>query len=420
MKKNKFSIHNLVLFEKILLILFLVFPIAILIGNFPINLIILSISSIFLLFLVLGKVDLDFKNKIFVLLFFFFVTLLINLIFSDNYLLSYPRILKIFFIIFFIFSFKYIIQILHYNKSSIIYKFWSLIFLIITFDLIIEFFIGKNLIGLESLMPGSRLGSFTGKESVIGNYFYGFVLIFLAYFYSQYPNRKYLNLILAFSLIAISFLIGERSNFVKTFIIVIFFSLIIYDIKLKFKLFSILLIFIIGILFLNINKQYKVRYFQQLSKIYKLDGISHFLNTSQYGAHYNVASEIFKRNPVFGVGIKNFRIESFKEEYNNLEHSLNNIRGATHPHQIHYEFLSETGLFGYISFIIFIFLSLYYSIKSYFNKKNIYQLAGILFVISSVIPLLPSGSFFSTYTSSIFWINYAIMVSYINLKKTKF
>ena len=42
---------------------------------------------------------------------------------------------------------------------------------------------------------------------------------------------------------------------------------------------------------------------------------SHFLNTSQYGAHYNVASEIFKRNPVFGVGIKNYRSESVKKIY---------------------------------------------------------------------------------------------------------
>ena len=420
MKKSKLFINKFDSFENILLILFLVFPIAILAGNLLINLITLTISSIFFLFLITGKTNLYFKDKIFILLVFLFITLLINLAFSNNYLLSLPRILKIFFIIFFIFSFKYLLKTLHYEKSDLIYKFWSLIFLVVTFDLIIEFFSGKNVIGLESLMPGSRLGSFTGKESIIGNYFYGFVLIFLAYFYSKFPNKKYLNLFLAFSLIGISFLIGERSNFIKTFIIIILFSFLVYDIKFKFKLLSILLIFIVGLSFLNFNKQYKTRYINQLSEIYKLNGIKQFLKNSQYGAHYNVAYEIFKRNPVFGIGIKNFRIESFKKDYNNLEHSRNDIRGATHPHQIHYEFLSETGLFGYVSFLLFIFLSLYYSIKSYFNEKNIYQLAGILFVISSLVPILPSGSFFSTYTSSIFWINYSIMVAYINIKNIKF
>ena len=57
------------------------------------------------------------------------------------------------------------------------------------------------------------------------------------------------------------------------------------------------------------------------------------------------------------------------------------------------------------------------AIKNYVNTKNMFQLSGILSVISSLIPLIPSGSFFSTYPSSIFWINYALMMSYINFKK---
>jgi len=37
----------------------------------------------------------------------------------------------------------------------------------------------------------------------------------------------------------------------------------------------------------------------------------------------------------------------------------------------------------------------------------------MLFVIVNLIPLLPSGSFFTTYSSGLFWINYAIMVGYV-------
>ena len=110
---------------------------------------------------------------------------------------------------------------------------------------------------------------------------------------------------------------------------------------------------------------------------------------------------------------------NLNDKYENLDHKLNNLRANTHPHQIHYEFLAETGLVGYLSFAIFICLSIYLSIKSYLKTRNLYQLSGMFFVIISLMPLIPSGSFFSTYSSSLFWLNYAIMVSYIS-KETKF
>ena len=153
-----------------------------------------------------------------------------------------------------------------------------------------------------------------------------------------------------------------------------------------------------------------------MKKVFQEGGINYFLDYTQYGAHYNVAYKIFKDNPIFGVGIKNFRIESASKKYDNLKHPSNKVRSATHPHQLHYEFLAETGIFGYLSFLIFIFISLFRSIKSYLLTKNNFQLSSILFVAISILPLLPTGSFLSTYSSSIFWINYAIMMGYINIK----
>ena len=144
------------------------------------------------------------------------------------------------------------------------------------------------------------------------------------------------------------------------------------------------------------------------------NGMSFYLENSIYGAHYNVAKEIFKDNPIFGVGIKNFRIESFSNKYDNLNHKYNKQRGNTHPHQIHYELLSETGLVGYLSFMIFILISLYFFFKSYKKNRNIYQFSGMLFVLINLVPLLPSGSFFSTYSAGLFWINYSIMYGYMS------
>ena len=396
--------------------LFLIFPLSILLGSFAINLNIFIISLIYLLSLIRKKINHDYQDKIFFLLIFFLISLITNLIFSNNISLSYPRVIKFFFVIFFIFSFKYCLLNLSDDQIEKLYKIWSIIFTFIVFDLLIEFLNGKNIIGLKSGMPGARLASFTGKEMVIGNYFYGFVLIFLSYFYNNFSKKKYLNLLLATFFILISFIIGERANFIKTFAIISLFIFFIYDFKLRYKIFSLITLTFILIAFVSSNEKYKLRYFDQVHSLFKKDGISTYLKNSQYGAHYNVANEIFKDNPFFGIGIKNFRIESAKNKYNNLDHIYNNVRAATHPHQLHYEFLSETGLFGYLSFLLFIFLSIYWSIKNYLINKNIYQFSSILFILISLLPLLPSGSFLSTYTSSIFWLNYAIMVGYNDLK----
>ena len=397
-----------------LIVLFSVFPIAILLGNLSINLSIILISLIFLVSLVAKKITFKNQNRTFLLLAFFFISLVINLLFSNNFGLSAPRVIKFIFIIFFITSFKFLIINLRENQINKIYKIWSIIFTIVVIDLIIEFFKGTNIIGLSSVMPGWRLASFTGMESVIGNYFFGFVLIVLAYVYQNITNGKKLNLFLAIFFIIISFIIGERANFIKTFLIITCFIFLVYDFSLRSKIFSLLAFATLTIILLNFNTSYKNRYFSpHLQTLLEKDGLSKYLQTSQYGAQYNVAIEIFKDNPVFGVGIKNYRIENLNSKYNDLKHKENRLRWGTHPHQIHLEILSETGLFGFICFFIFMALSIFFSIKSYLINKNFYQLSGILFILASMLPLLPSGSFLSTYTSSIFWLNYALMIGYI-------
>ena len=86
-------------------ILFLTFPISILVGNFAINLNILIISLNFIYYILKNNIKNIFKDKDFFLLFFFFLSLLVNLIFTNDINLSYPRVIKVFFFIFFIFLF---------------------------------------------------------------------------------------------------------------------------------------------------------------------------------------------------------------------------------------------------------------------------------------------------------------------------
>jgi len=76
---------------------------------------------------------------------------------------------------------------------------------------------------------------------------------------------------------------------------------------------------------------------------------------SNYGSHYKVAYEVYKNNKITGVGLKNYRIEVMKDKYSK--------DSSIHPHQVHFEILSETGLIGYISFLSLFIFNLFYSIN---------------------------------------------------------
>ena len=381
--------------DKTIIILFSIYPISILAGNFFINASILMIGSIFFLKILKKDINLShYKNTLYLLL-FFFLSLVVNLLFTNNILLSYQRVLKFFFIILFIISFKYLI-FNHYQNLKIIYRSWFIIFLIVIFDLSVELITGKNTFGQSAVFLG-RLASFTGEESTIGYYFLGFCLIFLSYVYNQYKNIS-LNIFLAIIFILISFLIGERANFLKTTIAIILFIFFVIQINYKYKILSIILLLLVGYFtFLNLDKHYKWRYFYQIDKIYT-EGVSKYLETSKYGAHKNVAKEIFLDNPFFGVGIKNFRIESANKKYDDLDHKVNHLRVSNHPHDLYYEFLSETGIFGFVCFLIFILYSIVLSLKNYLRFKNNYQFSSIIFIIIAILPIVPTGSFLATFT----------------------
>jgi len=405
--KNKNLNLNL---ENIILFFFLTFPLALILGNLIINLYIIIISTLY----VFTKKESLFKNNTFILLFFFFISLLINLIFTQSFELSYQRVLKFLFVIFFVLSFQHLINL---NKSydKIIFKTWFFILLIVTIDLLIEFYFGHNSLGMKSYMPG-RLAGFFDDELVIGYFYLGFVCFSFGFIYNKNSSNKILIFGLYFFIIFISLIIGERSNLIKLFIGISIMMFLIFEVNFVKKTIISLLIIIISVSFILNNQNYKIRYYEQIKLIFQPSGLDQYLKSSEYGAHYNTAYKMFLNNKLFGVGIKNYRVETFKEEYRSDEYKYSRTSVKTHPHQIHFEFLAETGLFGYSSFLIFILCSLLLSIKSYLKFRNIYQLAAIIFILTSLIPYLPSGSFFSTFNSSIFWLNYAIMMGYVNYK----
>ena len=394
--------------------LILLFPIFLITGNFLVNFFYISISILSVLNF--NKKDDFFRSNIFYLLVFFLIYLSINLLFSINFSNSYPRVIKFLLIILFIkeiFCFNYKKEI-YFEK---IIKFWTILYIIVTIDIVFELIFGFNTLGFKSYLDG-RIASFFGDELVVGTFYHFFSLIILSYFVkNKYPNLLVISLIIA--IISISFMIGERANFIKLFFSILLFSFLILEINLIKKAGLVCLtLLIISIIFYS-NDSLKKRYYNQISIIYSIDGLKKYFKESQYGAHQITAYEIFKDNVLFGVGLKNFREESKKSIYENPDYYKTNQRQSTHPHQIHLEILSELGLLGYIFFLILIFYSIIFSAKNYFIERNPYQISALIYILSCLIPLMPSGSLFSTFFGGIFWFSFGLMISFNKHLKLK-
>ena len=393
--------------------LLIFFPIFLILNN-------LFINFFYVAFALLAILDVKvsqkfYKSYIFYLLIIFLIYLSINLFFSINLSNSFPRFIKFILIIFFIKELQNLVQNKDLSFEKIL-PYWALVFFIVSFDVIFEFLIGFNMLGFSTLMPG-RIASFFGDELVVGGFYHFISLLVLAFFI----NQKFSNtiiLILAILIILISFAIGERANFIKLFLSLFLF--VFFIIKASFfKKIVISLIILVSLSVVTLtNENIKYRYYDQIKVIYSSEGLNKYFKESQYGAHQNAAYKIFKNNLFFGVGLKNFREESKREIYKNDEFKKTDARQATHPHQIHLELLSEIGLLGYLAFFVLILYSIYYSMKNYLINKNIYQFASILFIISNLIPLIPSGSIFSTFNGGIFWFNFALMLSFNKYSKS--
>ena len=383
----------------------LIFPLIIILGNLAINLI--FIISVFSFSLNL-KENLKYYNNLFVkFVFFFFIALLITVFFSTNSINSLPRVIKLLFVIALLIEVLRITHKYNFKIFENIFFLWTIIFIIVLFDCYFEIIFGFNLIGNKSLLS-TRISSFFGEELVVGSFIFCFAIYAISFLIYRKVNTNVIILFLILILIG-SFLIGERSNFIKLFfsiIIIVFTSLNIARFK-KILYFSLLLLSLTFIF--SINEKIQYRYYHEIKIVFENDGLKKYLKESQYGAHQNTAINIFKKYPLFGVGIKNFRNESLKEDYIDESYKSNSRRFATHPHQVHLEFLSETGLFGYIAFLIFIISSIVYSIINNFKKPSLFRQAAILYVIFSLLPVIPSGSFLSTFNSSFFWLSYIVM-----------
>jgi O-antigen ligase len=393
----------------------------ILISLIPITLLISSgaaevtIGILIFSFIILSFLKKDFywlKEKYILLVGIVWLILIINLIFSNNHSLSLNRA---------IFFFRYILMIAcveYYFKNNvkfnIIFFIWLLVLLIVSFDIFIEFFNKKNIFGYSSYDP-SRISSFLGKELKIGHFVLGFSFLCTGfYFEKNYKKSNFFLLtgyaIFFFFILALT-LTGERANTIKGIICFILFIAFSPRKKIKLKKIILIILIVIPISSYFFSDKIRLRYNAIISPIQIL-GIEGAFKKSLHGAHYQTAVQIFKEYPIFGAGNKNFREECSNKKYYNSQYDRIEFRCSTHPHQIYLELLSEHGIVGSLTIIFVIFYFLKESIKIYLRNQNLIHLGSIVFVSTTFIPIIPSGSFFTSWGAIIFWLNFSIMLFY--------
>jgi hypothetical protein len=357
-----------------------------------------------------------FNNDIFYFLFFLWVFLIINTLLNDNFKLNYSRAFGFIRFILLIILLSYFLSYKNFQFKKTIFNIWSIIFIIVSLDLVFEFIYGFNILGNKSPYDG-RLVSFMGDQLKIGHWYLCFSLIALGNFF--HTNKFYFFLFLS---IIISFLIGERANFIRLFLAILF--LIFITRQLSFKNLSFLIV-VFGVIFLIANyagymgkhADFKKRYVDQVVNILKLKSSKKINNNNSYTPMYLNAYYVFKENKLLGVGLGSYAKKSnekYRKSWHPLflpTHKINDyeILGNTHPHQLHLEILATLGLPGYIFISLLLLYFFYKNFYFYKMSRKPINLASFLFILVFFVPLLPTGSFFTTYGAAMFWLNFSLM-----------
>ena len=398
------------------LLLFSFIPVSIIVGSAVSLINILLIDFSFIL-LILYKKDYKFlSNKTVKFIIFLFLYLIFNSIISKDFSMSAHRNFGFirFGILFLAFNYFF------YNKNFIkkVLIVWILILSFVSLDAYIESIFGKNMFGYGEEY-GERIVSFFKDEPIVGGYINGFYLIIIGYLFYIDKNisNKYKYIIFIFSIFFIIAIIltGERSNAIKAvsgFLLFYFFN---DFFKIKQKIISMLLLVFIIVISIAESDYLKVRYkgqfFDKIKNTIEVKKniivTENTIENTLYFELYKSGFSVFKKYPFFGVGNKNYRVETCVA----LSVKDPTYVCNTHPHQIYFEFLAEHGLIGsFILFFIFYFLILS-KLKIILSSKNYIQYGCLIFLITSFIPFIPSGAFFSDYNLTIFWINLSIMYS---------
>ena len=441
--------------------LFAFFPISLIIGNLftNINIVLFCCLSIFHL---KSKI---FNNKVdssVIIIFLFFFIVFFSTIFSffeSVYLVgientNFEKLIKA--ILFFRFFIMLYIVYLLSQEDVINFKYFfivaSFLAFLISADVIFQYFLGYNIIGLPSF--GHHNTSFFGKELIAGGFIQNFSFFSFLFLFYLLRNNKYLNFLsttIAISILGIGILLSWNRMPVVLFLFGLF-LVFLFNKKLRIIVLSSFFILIISLKILtyhDVKIRLSVLSFYEntgtiISKIFKktqteetgvlqesevvqnkikncVRGSSDFCCKPDNALICIVPEQngYSKLHKIIGNGIK-----SFREDCHKILISKKGGLCSNHPHNYYLEILTDLGIIGLISILIIALMFIFFLLKNYksFNVnriENVFLFAAVISLILEVFPLKSSGSVFTTNNATYIILISSIIISYKKLLEGK-
>ena len=400
--------------------LIIIYPLLLLSGPFLPDLFLSLISIFYIVYITIHNGWSEFfekkHNKIFLI---FYIILILSSLFSEYIVYSLKTSALYIRFIFFLNAISFI-----YEKDKNLLKnfcqinFISLI--IVSFDSIFQFYFGYNIIGIES-NNSVRLGSFFGEELIVGSYLsrlFPYLIIYLFFFNKNNSNQIFKFISLIFVGIAI-FLSGERTAFLFYLISIMSFFIIYKNKKLLITI-SLIFLTLSSYIITKDDLLYNRMVNQTINQIYDFKRDKIFFFSKEHTVLSKISIKMFEENKILGVGPKNFRNVCFNDpkKYEFLKAYKPDHYCSTHPHNIFFQFLAETGFVGVVFYLFFLTIIFKTYIKECAKyKKKIKIILLLTSLIISVFPLAPSGQFFNNWLSVHLFLTLGFL---INELKTNF
>jgi len=456
---------------KLVEILFYTFPLWFIIGNLAvsINTLLFIITALFLI--QKKRLPFRFNNSCWLLIVCFLYIFLSTTIqylspgllyewsFIHPGLIKYDPIIKSLLLSRFIILII-VIDVLFFNKILNLKKLFlfSLICTsFVSFDVILQYITGTDIFGYKSFEGNLWNSGPFNDENIAGGYLKNFS--FLSFFYifdtlnKKSLKNSFLIFIIAVHLLA-TFLTGNKMPLV---LLLFGCTLIVLFVKnFRFLMFASLLIFLsFSFILIKNDKSYKETYGRFLNEInvlkllenkkleeessnqkakidqsydiiggkYSTVSVSRdviFLRYSGYNQVYRTSLIMWKEQPLIGFGLKSFRIKCWdilEKDTKKFGVRPQNIACGNHSHNYYLQLLSETGIIGTSLLIIFFIILLknsFYFLRKYSQNLNLEIILLIPIIINiflEIWPLRSSGSFFTNWNATFFWLNVGILLS---------
>ena len=293
----------------------------------------------------------------------------------------------------------------HLSKCLLIIS--TLCLTVVCIDGIYQYFVGSNFFGYKKFNEVSLSGLF-GEEPILGRYIsflYIFTFALINHNLDDSAFRINLSIFLYLICSLTVFLSGERT----ALLYIILFSLLVFVFFNHYRITLIKIIFVVVALISIIS------IFHPNAKQRMIDTTIYDMNENQlkflpyntgYENHYISAIQLFKTNPILGVGTNTYRYQCAKPE-NKLVSECN-----SHPHNFYLQILAEIGIIGFLfifSFYMYLFLIGFKQLILMFSSKLNKELPfkDLLYPMVLFIfwwPLIPHMSFYNN------WNNVMIML----------